>query len=122
MMFKDKPIRVIMIGNAKESFIRLNEIVGQQTKLGKESTQDMQLIKSIKNKIELLKQNPFYGDNIKKELIPKSFNVPNLWRIELTNYWRMIYTIRGDELEIVCFVLEIIDHPEYDKFFGYRKK
>jgi hypothetical protein len=34
----------------------------------------------------------------------------------------MLYTIRGDEIEIICFVLRIIDHPTYDLLLGYRKK
>jgi len=34
----------------------------------------------------------------------------------------MLYTIKGDQIEIVCFVLDIIDHKEYNKKFGYRNK
>ena len=26
----------------------------------------------------------------------------------------------GTEIEIIAFVLDIIDHPDYDKKFGYR--
>ena len=118
----DKSVRAIMIDEAKEAFIRLNEIVGVQIKYGKTNTSEMQLLKSIKNKIELIKQNPFYGDNIKKQLIPKKYQVPNLWRVELINYWRMLYTVRGDEIEILCFILEILDHNGYNRVFGYRKK
>ena len=115
-----KSVRVILIDDAKEAFIKLNEIAGLQIRVGKTNSQEMQLIRSIKNKIELLKQNPFYGDNIKKELIPKKYNVPNLWRAELSNFWRMLYTIRGDEIEVICFILQIVDHPTYDKIFGYK--
>ena len=32
----------------------------------------------------------------------------------------MLYTIKGDQVEIVCFILDIIDHPEYDKKFKYK--
>ena len=41
---------------------------------------------------------------------------------ELTGYWRMLYTIKGDQIEIICFVLDILDHKSYDKIFGYRKR
>ncbi len=34
----------------------------------------------------------------------------------------MIYTIRTNEVEIVSFILYIIDHKEYDKILGYRKR
>ena len=117
-----KLVRVILIDDAKESFIKLNEIAGMQVKSGRQNSQEIQLLKSIKNKIDLMKENPFYGDNIKKQLIPKKYNVPNLWRVGLTGYWRLLYTIRGDEIEVICFVLDIMDHDEYNKLFGYKKK
>ncbi len=34
----------------------------------------------------------------------------------------MVYTITGNELEIISILLEFMDHPTYDKKFGYRKK
>ena len=116
----NKSVRVIAIGDAKEAIMKLNEIAGIQKKIGKTSSPEMQMLKSIKNKIDLIKQNPFYGDNIKKELIPKQYKVSNLWRVELTNFWRMLYTIRGDEIEIVCFILNILNHKNYNKLLGYK--
>jgi hypothetical protein len=57
-----------------------------------------------------------------KVLIPKEYaekyQTSNLWSVELTNYWRMLYTIKGDQVEIICFILDIMDHKEYDKLFG----
>ena len=122
----NKPARVILLDEADSEYKRLNAIVGQQIKDGKENTGEMQLLRSIKQKIELVKANPFYGNNIPKALIPKEYvvryNAKNLWRVELTNYWRMLYTLKGDQVEIICFVLDIIDHRDYDKKFGYKKK
>ena len=104
----------------------MNEIVGQQIKEGKENTEEMQLLRSIKQKIEFVKANPFYGDNMPKALIPQEYIIKykanNLWRVELTNYWRMLYTIKGDQVEIICFVLDILSHKDYDKKLGYKKK
>jgi len=36
----------------------------------------------------------------------------------------MLYTLKDgeSEIEIIAFVLDIIDHNEYDKKFGYKKK
>lgn len=100
--------------------------MGLQIQHGKESTEEMQLLKSIKQKIEFIRLNPFYGENIQKNLIPKEYiikyNVSNLFRTGLSNFWRMIYTVKGDNIEIICFILDIISHPEYDSKFGYRKK
>lgn len=78
-------------------------------------------MKSIRTKIEFIRANPFYGDSISKKLIPKEYNAKNLWRVELTNFWRMLYTIKGDQIEIVCFILDIMDHQKYNKKFGYEK-
>ena len=116
----NKPVSVILLDEADVEYKRLNEIVGQQLKEGKESTQEIQLLKSIQQKKDLIKANPFYGDNIEKKKIPKSYNVQNLWRVELTNYWRMLYTIIGDEVQIICFLLDILDHKRYNKIFGYK--
>ncbi|MEK6894692.1 MAG: hypothetical protein AABX10_04465 [Nanoarchaeota archaeon] len=122
----NKPIRAVIIGNALEEFKKLNEIVGLQVSHGKDSTEEMQLLKSIKRKIEFIKLNPFYGENIQKHLIPKEYiikhNVSNLFRTELSNFWRMIYTVKGDQIEIICFILDLISHPEYDNKFGYKKR
>jgi Txe/YoeB family toxin of Txe-Axe toxin-antitoxin module len=118
----NKPTRVILLDEAQAEYARLNEIVGQQTAEGKDNTEEMQLLRSINQKKEFIKANPFYGDNIPKEKIPKSYNIQNLWRAELTNYWRMLYTIKGDQIEIICFILDILSHKDYDKKFGYEKK
>ena len=61
-----KPVRVILIDEAQNEFNRLNEIVGQQISEGKDNTTEMQLLKSIKQKRDFIKANPFYGDNIEK--------------------------------------------------------
>ncbi len=57
-----KPIRVVLLDEAEKEFKSLNEIVGLQIKNGKESTEEIQLLKSIKQKIDFIKSNPFYGD------------------------------------------------------------
>lgn len=67
----NKPVRVILMGEADQEYNKLNETVGQQLQQGKESSQEMQLLKSIKQKVEFIKANPFYGNNIPKRLIPR---------------------------------------------------
>jgi mRNA-degrading endonuclease RelE of RelBE toxin-antitoxin system len=116
-----KPVRVVLIGNAKKEFLELNKLVSLQKKKGFESSFEMSLLSSIKQKSDILKINPFYGDNLEKRKIPKKLGVSNLWRLELNNYWRMLYTIKGDSVEVVCFILEIFNHKKYDKFLGYKK-
>ena len=59
--------------------------------------------------------------NISKAVVDR-YGTDRLWKVDLVGYWRMIYTITGDEVKIIAFVLEFMDHKKYDKVFGYRKK
>ena len=118
-----KIVRVQIVGDAADEFEELNRIVGEEQAKGVANSEHQQILKSVKQKIELIKANPQYGDAVPKALIAKSgYDVDNLWVVDLTGYWRMLYTLKGGEVEILCFVLEIVDHERYDKIFGYRKK
>ncbi len=117
-----RPVHVILKDQAKLEFEELNQIVGEQQARGETNSEEMQLLKSIKQKIEMLKINPTYGDKISHKSIPKTLDVSNLFCVNLTNYWRMLYSLEGNQIEIVAFILYIIDHPTYDTLFGYRKK
>lgn len=111
------------VGNAAEEFEKLNKIVGEEQANNITNSEHQQLLKSVKQKIELIKANPQYGDAVPKALVKKSgYPVDNLWVADLIGYWRMLYTLKGSQVEILCFILEIIDHKRYDKIFGYRKK
>ena len=125
-IFKNKNIKIILSKNASEEIFRLKDIIGKEIIKGIHSSEHQTLLRSIERVFELLKQNPFAGDQIPKRLIPKIYieiyNINNLWRVELSNFWRMTYTVRTNELEIINFVLEIVDHKRYDKIFGYEKK
>ena len=86
------------------------------------------IFKSLNEKIELIRYNFQYGKIIPKKLIPKEYKdkygVTNLFRVELPKFWRMLYTITEgeNEIEIIAFILDVIDHKKYNKIFGYRKK
>jgi Txe/YoeB family toxin of Txe-Axe toxin-antitoxin module len=118
-MKPSRTVRVILKGQAKEEYEALSKVVEEQKK-GKANSEEMQLLKSIDKKVAILKYNPAYGQNIPKNLIPKTLDVDNLFRVELTHYWRMLYTISTNEVEIVSFILYILDHPTYNKLLGYR--
>jgi len=86
------------------------------------------ILNSVNKKVALIKLNNHYGEPIAKKLIPeeykKKYGVTNLFRVELPSFWRMLYTLTdGDsEIEIIAFVLDVIDHDVYNKKFGYKKK
>lgn len=124
-MFKGKPVKVIITGDAKEEFEELKKTVEEELSNGVISSDHQTLLKSIKQKIELLKANPEYGIHIPKDRLPKAYviqyEVNNLWKANLSDGWRMIYTIRGSNVEIISLILDILDHRSYNRKFGYRK-
>src|SRR3989338_2723124 len=85
------------------------------------------IFNAFHQKKELIRANPHYGDPVAKRLIPGEYvikyGITNLFRVELPNYWRMLYSLtEGEtEIEIIAFVLDVIDHDKYNKKFGYEK-
>jgi len=124
-MFKGKPTKVIITGDAREEFDDLNKVVGGEIKKGITSSDHQTLLNSIKQKIELLRNNPEYGVHISKGKIPKNYvkeyDINNLWKVNLSGAWRMIYTIKGSEVEIISLILSIMNHKNYEKKFKYKK-
>ena len=124
-MFKGKPVRVIITGEAKKELRQLNKTVSDEISRGVTKSNHQTLLNSIKQKIEFLKDNPEYGVHIPKDRIPKeyvqNYDVNNIWKINLSGAWRMIYTIRGSEVDIIALILDLTDHKGYEKIFGYRK-
>ncbi len=124
MELKNKQKIVKIIGSAEEALIKLEENVDAIEAVGKSPAKmDKQLLKSIHRALDALKTNPFAGDGVQEELWPREFkDLPNLFRIELSNFWRLLYYVTGDEVMIVSVVFEICDHDKYNKIFGYKKK
>lgn len=121
-----KPVRVVLLEDADTAYKSLSLLVARQRASGKTASQEISLLNSIDQKISFIKSDPFYGDSVQKKLIPelytRQFGAYNLFRAELFGYWRLIYTLKGDDLEVIAFILDIISHPEYNKRFGYRKR
>lgn len=126
MKFKGKNIRVILVGEAKEAFEHLLKITAEEREKGIKESKYQTLLKSLKQKVDILKHDPMIGTHIQKGRIPEKYermyDVTNLWKLDLSGYWRMIYTIKGTEIDIISVVLDIVDHQSYDKIFGYRKR
>jgi len=116
-----KKVRIILSPDAEEVYKYLNE-EAVASKIEKS------ILNAVNKKVELIKTNVHYGDPIPKDRIPleyiKKYRVTNLSRVELPNYWRMLYTITNGEtqIEIIAFVLDVLDHDKYNKLFNYRKR
>ena len=114
-----KLVKVVLSPEAEEAYKQLNGLAAN-------SKLERSILNAIKKKVELIKMNPHYGNPMAKKLIPREYvlkyGVTNLFRVELSGFWRMLYTLTNDETEvvIVAFVLDIIDHKEYDRKFGYK--
>lgn len=85
--------------------------------------EERQLFEFIRRAIEDMKKNPFCGTRIPSKLWPeeyvKKYNIKNLMKYDLPNGWRLIYTIRGNELEIISIIIEWFDHKNYERRFKY---
>ena len=124
MDLKGKEKIVKIIGAAEAALEKLEEQVYAAEATGKTpSKSDKQLLKSIERALNLLKKNPFSGKPVPHNLWPEDFSrLPNLFRMELSQFWRLLYYVAGDEVRIISIVFEICNHKHYDKLFGYRKK
>ncbi|MFH0836072.1 MAG: hypothetical protein V1834_02810 [Candidatus Micrarchaeota archaeon] len=113
--------KIVFSEEAKEVFDYL-------TREAPKSKIERSILKAVENKTRLISQNTHYGQAIAKKLIPieyiQKYDVTNLFRVELPNFWRMLYTVTESEnrIEVIAFVLDLIDHDKYDKKFGYAKR
>ncbi|MBD3318506.1 hypothetical protein GF342_01205 [Candidatus Woesearchaeota archaeon] len=82
-----------------------------------------QLLEFIDRALDDLKRDPACGIKIPKKLIPKDYikqyEVTNLWKYDLPNAWRLIYSIQEDKINIISIVIEWFDHKDYEKRFKY---
>lgn len=122
LKYKEKIVKVI--GNADLALQKLEHNINAFQSKGKTPPkEDLQLLKSIERALNNLKQNPFSGDSVPKKYIPAELiELPNLFRIELSQFWRLLYYVTGDEVRVISVVFEICDHQTYNKIFGYKKK
>jgi hypothetical protein len=121
----EKEVLVQFDEEAYEEYRNLQSFVSEGKQAKKKPTYE-QLLSSINNAIRNIKANHTFGDlipgkNISKGVVNR-YGTDKIFRVELVGYWRLLYTLIGDEIKIVAFILEFMDHKRYDKIFGYRKK
>ena len=70
-----------------------------------------------------IEENAFCGTQIPTRLIPKSYakkyKIKNLWKYNLPNAWRLLYSIENKKIVIISIVLEWMDHKNYERRFNY---
>ena len=111
--------------NDKEKFVtfidKQTEDSFEKLRLGK--FEDKRLYEFIERAILDLKKDSASGIKIEKRLWPKEYitkyGITNLWKYDLPNGWRVIYTIKTDEVMILSVILEFFSHKDYEKRFRY---
>ena len=91
--------------------------------LEKGKSEDVKRHKDILKAIEKLKSDKDSGIKIPRRLWPKfyveKYLLDNLWKLDLSEGWRLTYTIKCYEEQITCMILEWMTHKEYERRFGY---
>jgi len=84
-----------------------------------EKLDDLNLKRFLERAFKDIEANLFCGIQIPKKQIPKEyiikFDIYNVWKYNLPNSWRLIYSIKGGEIIILTIILEWMDHKEYER-------
>lgn len=87
--------------------------------------EDKQLHAYLERAIMDLKENPRIGVGLHQKQWPKEYvkkyAINNLRKYDLPNGWRLIYTLKGNQIEIVSILIEWFTHKEYERRFHYKK-
>jgi hypothetical protein len=85
---------------------------------------DSHLRQIVDKALDVLKENMFAGQLIEKKKFPKiyiqKYGITNLYKYNLDRSNRLTYTLVADASGIAVVVLEILNHKEYEKRFGYH--
>ncbi|MDP7506793.1 MAG: hypothetical protein QF362_05135 [Candidatus Woesearchaeota archaeon] len=121
----DKPTILQFDDEAYQEYQELQQAVLEGKAAKKKPTYE-QLLTSINNAMKNIKADFKYGDLIPRKYLNKfviqKYGTDKVFRVELVGYWRLLYTIIGDETKIIAFILEYMDHDKYNKLFGYNKR
>ncbi len=84
---------------------------------------DSYLSQIVDEALDVLRDKMFAGQLIEKKKFPRiyiqRYGITNLYRYNLDRSTRLTYTIVGDASGLAVVVLEILNHKEYEKRFGY---
>jgi len=111
--------------NSKENFVAFidKKTEDKFESLKNKDSQEQKLHQFIERAINDLKKDPTSGIKIPKKLWPKDYKqkykITNLWKYDLPNAWRLIYTIQSDEITIINIILEWFNHKNYERKFKY---
>jgi predicted GH43/DUF377 family glycosyl hydrolase len=115
--------------NGKEVIVGFidEKLSGAYEKLKVGRFEDREFFNALKSAIDELKKNPEAGIAVPSALWPRiyvqKYGISNLRKYDMQKGWRLVYTIKTSEINIIAVMLEWFDsHKKYEKRFGYRKK
>ncbi len=92
-------------------------------KLKNSKTEDKQFYEMLERAFEDIEKNPSIFIHIPRELIPKEYkqkyDIDNLWKYDLPNGWRLLYSLRREKVLLLAIILEWLDHKNYERRFKY---
>ena len=76
---------------------------------------------------DVLQLNPFAGNRVSKQLTPRfykrKFNIIYVYRYPVPEAHRLIYTLidDGGHSPVQVMIIDLLNHSEYEKRFGFRE-
>lgn len=91
--------------------------------LKESKTEDKKLYKWLNRAFDDLQKDAFSGIQIPRRLIPKEYikkyKIDNLWKYNLPNAWRLLYSVARDEIIVISIIIEWMNHKTYERRLGY---
>ena len=91
--------------------------------LASASTEEQETYTLLKAAFDSIAQDAFGGIQIPKRLIPKEYikkyDIDNLWKYNLPDAWRLLYSVGKDGVVVLSIIIEWVDHKGYEKRFHY---
>jgi len=114
MSISDKEVKVVFVDkNLKKAYEKLKD----------STTEDRHLYKWLNRAFSDIKEDYTCGILIPRRLIPnsyiKKYGIDNLWKYDLPSGWRLLYSIKAEEIVILAIVLEWLPHKKYERRFNY---
>lgn len=85
--------------------------------------EEKELKKHIERAFKDICKNHACGIQVPKRLIPKEYlkkyGVHNVYKYDLPNAYRLLYSVENTTIFILSIILEWLDHKEYERRFQY---
>lgn len=84
-----------------------------------------QIFKDIDKAIKELKKNKIVGTHLQRDKVPKYYKKHDCnayFKVVLPENWRLIYGVISINKEKHALLMEVFDHIDYNKRFGFMKK